>query len=236
MALHKPAPTILVTAVLLATAVADLGALAQDRSDSAIDSAIATALRTGDFRQTAVFLERMAKVGNAAAQYQLGSLYRSGRGVPQDDALAFQWMKAAAEHGHVRAQFNLGSMYLTGRGVARDLGKGRTWLEKAAAMGYEDASRILEKLPAQLAAEPTGSSPASPAASGPQSGSRQAAERRAAPLRMLENGRPLILDAAIRGQADVIRQMIASGANVMAKDGDGNTPSHWPRLPDSWPR
>ena len=113
--------TVLITAVLLATAVADLGALAQDRGGSAIDSAIATALRTGDFRQMAVILERMAKAGDADAQYQLGSLYRSGRGVPQDDALAFEWMKAAAEQGHVRAQFNLGSMYLTGRGVARDL-------------------------------------------------------------------------------------------------------------------
>jgi len=39
MALHKPARTVLVTAVLLATAVADLRALAQDRGDSAIDSA-----------------------------------------------------------------------------------------------------------------------------------------------------------------------------------------------------
>ena len=46
------------------------------------------------------------------AQYLLSSFYRSGRGVRQDDALAFKWMKAAAERGHTRAQFNLAIMYL----------------------------------------------------------------------------------------------------------------------------
>ena len=38
-----------------------------------------------------------------------------------------------------------------------------------------------------------------------------------------ENGRPLILDAALRGQADAIRQLITNGANLASRDDDGNT-------------
>src|SRR5215471_972175 len=105
---------------LAAIAAHPPAAPAQDARDNAVERAIGAALRAGDFRQAAAILERMAKSGNAEAQYQLASLYRSGRGVAQDDALAFKWMQAAAEQGHVRAQFNLGTMYVAGRGAARD--------------------------------------------------------------------------------------------------------------------
>src|SRR5262245_8041855 len=103
------------------------GAAGQEKGNDAVDSAIGPALRAGDFRAAAAILERMVKSGDAAAQYQLGSFYRSGRGVAQDDGLAFKWMQAAAEQGHLRAQFNVGSMYIAGRGVTRDVGKGRAW-------------------------------------------------------------------------------------------------------------
>ena len=39
-----------------------------------------------------------------------------------------------------------------------------------------------------------------------------------------QDGRPLILEAAIRGQGDAIRQLIATGADIEARDEDGNTP------------
>ena len=116
-------------AVALAAIAAHPAASAQDARENAVERAVGAALRAGDFRQAAAILERMAKSGNAEAQYQLASLYRSGRGVAQDDALAFKWMQAAAEQGHVRAQFNLGTMYVAGRGAARDDAKGRAWLE-----------------------------------------------------------------------------------------------------------
>ncbi len=37
------------------------------------------------------------------------------------------------------------------------------------------------------------------------------------------NGRPAVLDAAWRGQVDAVRQLIMSGANIKARDEDGNT-------------
>ena len=94
------------------------------RPESATARAINAAIRLGQFRQAFALLETAANSGDNEAQFLLSSFYRSGRGVPQDDALAFKWMKAAAERGHTRAQFNLAMMYLTARGVAFDVESG----------------------------------------------------------------------------------------------------------------
>ena len=45
--------------------------------------------------------------GFAAAQYNLGTLYENGDGVPQDKSEAAKWYRAAAEQGDEDAQFNL---------------------------------------------------------------------------------------------------------------------------------
>ena len=55
-----------------------------------------------------------AEQGDADAQYNLGAMYVTGRGVPQDDAEALRWYRLAAEQGNARAQLNLGVMYDTG--------------------------------------------------------------------------------------------------------------------------
>ena len=90
MALPKIAGSILVAASLVTAIAANHNAArGQDVRDSAIERVIGAALQTGDFRQAAIVLERLARSGNAEAQYQLAALYRAGRGVPQDDALAF---------------------------------------------------------------------------------------------------------------------------------------------------
>ena len=120
------------------------------RPESATVRAVNAAIRLGQFRQAFALLETAANSGDDEAQYLLSSFYRSGRGVRQDDALAFKWMKAAAERGHTRAQFNLATMYLTARGVAFDVGQAQSWLRKAAAKGDERASKLL----ADIAARP----------------------------------------------------------------------------------
>src|SRR5262249_14251720 len=82
--------------------------------ESATLRAADQAVRTGDFSRAATFLRRAAESGNSEAQYRLASIYRSGRGVPQDELRAFKWMKAAAEQHHSSAQFNLAALYLAG--------------------------------------------------------------------------------------------------------------------------
>ena len=49
------------------------------------DGDFAAAMRTGDYAAAVRLLEGRAKSGEREAQYLLASLYRSGRGVPQDD-------------------------------------------------------------------------------------------------------------------------------------------------------
>ncbi len=68
-----------------------------------------------------------ANNGDAAAQYALGKMHQLGyindfgQKVPQDDAAAASWFRAAAEQGHVEAQFRLGQMFHQGIGLRRDI-------------------------------------------------------------------------------------------------------------------
>lgn len=77
--------------------------------------------------------------GDADAQYELGIMYAEGRGVPQNDAVAFAWYRQAAEQGVAAAQFNVGLMYSAGRGVPRDEAEAVTWYQEAAAQGLAEA-------------------------------------------------------------------------------------------------
>ena len=114
--------------------------------DAAIARASAdAALRSGDFARAAKELAISANAGDPEAQFRLAGLYRSGRGVAQDDASAFKWIRAAAVQGHLEAQVQLGVLYQTGRGVGRDDKEARLWLAKAAERGSELAAKLLAK-------------------------------------------------------------------------------------------
>ena len=78
------------------------------------------AYQRGDY-ETAVRLWRLSgDEGNVDAQFNLGLLYSSGPGVPQDHAQALIWFRKAADQGDARAQVYLGGMYRVGRGVRQD--------------------------------------------------------------------------------------------------------------------
>ncbi len=62
----------------------------------------------------------LAEQGDADAQFSLGAMYDSGKGVKQDYAEAVKWYQLAAKQGHSDAQFNLGAMYDNGQGVAQN--------------------------------------------------------------------------------------------------------------------
>jgi hypothetical protein len=76
-----------------------------------------------------------AEQGDARAQFNLGLMYDTGEGVPQDDAEAVRWYRRAADQGHADAQFNLGFMYINGRGVPQDDAKAFRWYRLAADQG-----------------------------------------------------------------------------------------------------
>lgn len=84
-------------------------------------------------------LQREAEAGDADAQYQLGSMYSMGGGVPVDAVKAVDWFQRAAAQGLAKAQNYLGYIYLNGEGVPKDAVKALEWFLKAAAQGDADS-------------------------------------------------------------------------------------------------
>ena len=75
----------------------------------------------------------LAEQGDAIAQYNLGLMSASGRGVPEDDVEAVRWYRLAADQGYATAQYNLGNRYANGEGVPEDDLLAYMWWNLAAA-------------------------------------------------------------------------------------------------------
>ena len=85
--------------------------------------------------QDALTAWTQATEGDAEAQRNLGNMYRTGRGVPEDAAEAVRWYRLAAEQGEARAQVDLGNMYRSGEGVPEDAAEAVRWYRLAAEQG-----------------------------------------------------------------------------------------------------
>ena len=85
----------------------------------------------------------VAEQGHADAQYNLGSMYDEGQGVPRDAAEAAKWHRKAAVQGHADAQLSLALMYSYGDGVPQDYTKAAKWYRLAAEQGRARAQYIL---------------------------------------------------------------------------------------------
>jgi cell division septation protein DedD len=82
----------------------------------------------------------LAELGDARAQFALGALYESGRGVPAIDLQqAVTWYQAAAAQGLPAARNNLALLYAAGRGVSRNPFTAADLWHKAAAAGHPPA-------------------------------------------------------------------------------------------------
>ena len=97
------------------------------------------AFKRGDYATALREFRLAAEQGNAAAQYNLGQMYRKGQGVPQDYAEAVKWYRRAADQGDAYAQHDLGVMYDKGWGVPQDYAEAMRWYRKAATQGYASA-------------------------------------------------------------------------------------------------
>ena len=89
-------------------------------------------------------------------QYNLGVMYREGRGGAQDYKEAVKWFRKAAEQGFAKAQYNLGATYANGLGVAQDYVSAHMWLNLARAAGDATAVKYrdivaMKMTPAQIA-------------------------------------------------------------------------------------
>jgi TPR repeat protein len=127
-----------------------------------------TAMSGNDVWQT-LFKEKLqeAKQGNSNAQFDIGSMYKNGRGVSPDRGKAIEWYsKAAAQdnqkavsrlklleaneerfkkelitaaNGNMESQYKIGNMYTEGIGTNVDLAKAAENYELSAHQGYAKA-------------------------------------------------------------------------------------------------
>lgn len=104
----------------------------------------ATAAIFRDEYATALRLLRpIAEKGDAAAQYELGLMFETGVGVPEDSKEAARWYLLAAPQGYASAQHNLAGMYANGQGVNQDFNEAVKWYRLAAQQGYLSAQLML---------------------------------------------------------------------------------------------
>jgi TPR repeat protein len=97
----------------------------------------------GDYANALRIFRSLAAQGNAKAQYNLGSMYREGRGVAQNSAEATKWVRIAAAQGLAAAQSNLSFMYASGQRVTQNYAEAIKWNRLAAAQGYASAQSNL---------------------------------------------------------------------------------------------
>ena len=111
----------------------------------------AAAYEAGDYGEAAKAWRPLADGGDRMAQFNLGLLYETGRGVAEDTVRAAAWYGRAALQGVTQAQFNLALLHQTGRGVEKDGTEALYWLEVAARHGEGAEQAQAADAAAQLA-------------------------------------------------------------------------------------
>ncbi len=84
-----------------------------------------------------------AERGDVAAQYSIGAMHLSGRGVAKNYAQARRWFQTAADAGHAGAQESLAKLYYKGFGIDQDLDAAAAWYRLAAEQGLPRAQHYL---------------------------------------------------------------------------------------------
>ena len=128
---------------LVARGLADLERLEKEPSAAVCDGRGYECYRSGKYSEAARWYRLAADQGFARAQFNLGVMYATGRGVPQDDAEAVRWYRLAADQGFDSAQSSLGLRYATGEGVPQDDAEAVRWYRLAADQGHARAQAIL---------------------------------------------------------------------------------------------
>ena len=85
-----------------------------------------------DFQKAADAYKKGADLGDANAQFSLGTFSLEGLGVKKDPTAAANLFDKAAKSGHAMAQYNLALIYLDGKGRPADETKAVEWMQKAA--------------------------------------------------------------------------------------------------------
>jgi TPR repeat protein len=104
------------------------------------------AYRQGDFATAYDEWLPLAEQGSPAAQFNLGLIFRYGKGREPDPGEATRWFLEAADDGFAPAQYEIAEMYEAGEGVDRNVVQAYKWFKLAAGQKYEDARKRRKKL------------------------------------------------------------------------------------------
>lgn len=102
--------------------------------------------RDGKIADAAPWYRKAAENGHVEAQFVLGTMYRTGRGVKKNTREAAEWYQRAANAGNAWAQFSLGNMRIDGEGVERNFSDGVRLYRLAAGQGHREAQYNLGAL------------------------------------------------------------------------------------------
>ena len=97
------------------------------------------AYRNGDITTAINIFRKLAEGGVSQAQYNLGVIYASGKGVPKDLKTSAKWHRLAADQGNADAQYNLGVYLEHGRGVTKNSKEALKYFRLAAEQGSTKA-------------------------------------------------------------------------------------------------
>ena len=67
--------------------------------------------KKGDYTNALKYYSKAANKGDDKAQFELGLMYQTGKGVTKNTPEAIKWWQQAANQGNVFAQYSLGVMY-----------------------------------------------------------------------------------------------------------------------------
>ena len=87
-----------------------------------------------------------AKFGGAEYAWDIAIMYDEAEPLPDHEAKAANWYKAAAEKGNAHAQYELAYRYMMGKGVPRNPEVSAEWCEKAASQGIDEAQYTMGQM------------------------------------------------------------------------------------------
>jgi len=88
-------------------------------------------------------LKQQAENGDSQVQYDLGRMYKNGKGTSTDVVKAFEWLQKSANQGHAGGQASLGLMYFDGLGTEKNVAKAVEWIRKSAEQGNSNGQSML---------------------------------------------------------------------------------------------
>ena len=94
-----------------------------------------TCYKENDFATAFLYYSQAAALGDIDAQFELGMMYKHGKGTTSDYKEAALWYFEAAKRGHAGAQNNLGVLYEEGKGVKQSYKDAIRWYLQAAKHG-----------------------------------------------------------------------------------------------------